>query len=357
MNGVTLIVLFAVGAQADGKGVMDKLADQLADQLVNKFMNRALQAWAPESSDMDSTTLGKLAVAGRTGLVPPRNARSVASGNLASPWAVQALPRAIITQSRYKEMPCVPGPKTPEPRVYHFSSDGIQAMNQGEEQTAELSNAEPDDEIPCKEGCFLNTKPLESRVVDAMQLIRSAKEVGMESLRNRIDSRSKAAATMALSSMLVVTRTYNDINLATKDLSDAVPPIISSLKYGTGPLTRNAIGTLTAEAKEIIKAIDFGLDAFLSVPPEKFTAVVKALKSATSQTLTLEASEKVAATAAAALRSADEAKVMAFDKAMKAFSSVNKVALASVLITTSLSRDDVSKASAAMLEVVKASSA
>merc|ERR1719161_2403051 len=99
--------------------------------------------------------------------------------------------------------------------------------------------------------------------------------------------------------MLVVSRTYNDINLATKDLSEAVPSIISSLKYGTGPLTRNAIGTLTAEAKEIIKAIDFGLDAFLSVPPEKFTAVVKALKSATSQTLTREASEKVAATAAA----------------------------------------------------------
>ena len=39
----------------------------------------------------------------------------------------------------------------------------------------------------------------------------------------------------------------------------------------------------TGDPKEIIKTIDAGLDAFLSVPPERFMATVKTLKAATSE--------------------------------------------------------------------------
>ena len=117
-----------------------------------------------------------------------------------------------------------------------------------------------------------------------------------------------------------------------------------------------------------------GLDAFLAVPPEKFIATVKALKTATGQAVSvdkcnlicmppLDASEKVGAAAADALAAADKAKVKAFaDQVLKTVNSVDKLALAPLVIdggkfASSLNPGDVAKATSAALELAKSSGA
>ena len=77
----------------------------------------------------------------------------------------------------------------------------------------------------------------------------------------------------------------------------------------------------------------------------------------------LDLSEKVGQAGADALASADKGKVKAFaDQAIKAFNSVDKLAAAPVLLdgakfAGSLNPGDVAKATAAALEVAKASGA
>lgn len=188
--------------------------------------------------------------------------------------------------------------------------------------------------------------------------------------------RAKAAtAATALSALLVANPVSAGVPEAAKDFTDAAYPIIGSLKKKeVAPLASKAVGVaLSASPQEIIKTVDAGLDAFLGVPPDKFIATVKALKAATAQASTtscnlvcmppLDASENVGAAAADAIAVADKAKVKAFaDQALKTINTVDKLALAPLLIdggkfAASLNPGDVAKATAAALELAKASGA
>ena len=163
---------------------------------------------------------------------------------------------------------------------------------------------------------------------------------------------------------------------AATDLADAVYPILGSLKKEkVAPLASKAVGVaLTASPKELIKTVDAGLDAFLSIPPDKFYANVKALKAATAQAAgasecnlvclpPLAAAEKVGATAGDALATVDTGKVKAFAlQGLRLLNSADKLALAPLVVdggkfAASLNPGDVAKATAAALELAKASGA
>ena len=166
------------------------------------------------------------------------------------------------------------------------------------------------------------------------------------------------------------------VEQAALGLADALYPIVSNLEAkAVAPLAAKlvAVGT-TGDPKEIIKTIDAGLDAFLSVPPEKFIATAKALKKATAQASgasscnlicmpSVELSEGVGAAAADALSAADKGKVKAFaDQAIKTLNSADKLALAPLLLdggkfASSLNPGDVAKATAAAVDLAKASGA
>mmetsp|Transcript_16412 Transcript_16412/g.30192 ORF Transcript_16412/g.30192 Transcript_16412/m.30192 type:complete len:270 (-) Transcript_16412:201-1010(-) len=186
----------------------------------------------------------------------------------------------------------------------------------------------------------------------------------------------RAIVGAALAAMLAAQPAFGGIPEAAKDFTDAAYPLIGSLKKDTvAPLTSKAVEVaLTASPQEIIKTIDAGLDAFLSTNPEKFISTAKVLKEATAEASkatncnllclpSLETSEKVGAAAADALSTADPAKVSAFaNQAIKAFNSVDKFKLAPVLLdggkfAASLNPKDVAAATAAALEVAKASGA
>ena len=67
-------------------------------------------------------------------------------------------------------------------------------------------------------------------------------------------------------------------------LADASYPLVKGLTArSVAPLASKAVslGT-TGDPKQIIRTLDAGLDAFLSVPPERFVAAVKALKEGTA---------------------------------------------------------------------------
>jgi len=191
-----------------------------------------------------------------------------------------------------------------------------------------------------------------------------------------LDHGKDAIAATMIAAMLVATPAFAGVPEAAKDLTDASYPIIASLKKDTvGPLASKAVGVaLTASPQEIIKTIDAGLDAFLSTPADKFIATVKVLKAATAEAATasscnlicmpsLETSEKVGVAAADALSQADPAKLKAFaNQAIKLVNSADKMAAAPLLMdgakfAGSLNPGDVSKATAAALEVAKASGA
>lgn len=194
----------------------------------------------------------------------------------------------------------------------------------------------------------------------------------------RVTEHAKAAgAAAALSALLVAAPVSAGVSEAAKDLTDAAYPIIGSLqKDKVAPLASKAVGVaLTASPREIIKTVDAGLDAFLSVPPEKFYANVKALKSAVHEAAEgkaacnlvclppLESAEKVGSTAADALATIDQSKVKAFAlQGLKTLNSADKLALAPLLLdgtkfAASLNPADVAKATAAALELAKASGA
>lgn len=176
--------------------------------------------------------------------------------------------------------------------------------------------------------------------------------------------------------MLFAAPAFAGVPEAAKDFTDAVYPIVASLKKDTvAPLTGKAIQVaLTANPKDIIKTIDAGLDAFLSTSPDKFIATVKALKLATAEAASasncnlicmpgLETAEKVGAAAADALSTADPKKVGAFaNQAIATLNSADKFALAPLLLdggkfAASLDPGDVAKATGAALELGKASGA
>lgn len=393
MHGVAMISFLAFVARA---GAQDSI-DSLADTLINKFVTRADKVGESQYADLDGAMLGKgeqLAISGRTSLLPlgqpgtlqPRNSLFKVSPSFMShlssykpQYNVQAAtePRETIAPwaAAQESLP-----------VIQWTSEQLQGLfvpgtRLGEGESKELSSQEEEDatngESPdnsAQESQVTEAKALESRVVDAMALIVSAKGVAMAALRHGVDQRAKAAAAMAMSAMLVVTQQWRHINSATKDLTEAAQPIIASLK---SPISSKDV--MNVDPKEIVKTIDAGLDAFLSVPPEKFKTLVRALKAATSEAAgatkecnlsclpSLAASERVAAAAANALACADQAKLKAFADVIKPFKpGQTQPALAAALVLIdggklssslpSLNPDDVARVSAAALEVIKASS-
>lgn len=345
MCSKAIVILLSVAMQVTAETGLDQLVDRLVDRL----------AWLDsEPENLDSTMLakpGQVAVsAGRPALLPLRTGSAPYSR-----MSNFALSRASSFRTQAAQVPY----------IYSGPISGIQAP-------AVSPVVEENMEEPAE------PKPLTTRVVEAMSLFVSAKEVSMAALRHGIDQRAKVGALMALMAMMLLTPSYAGILSATKDLTDATNPIITSLKedyYQTlSTMPFKELNSKVINLEEIVKGLDDSLDAFLSVPPEKFNQMVKALKAATSEAATsrsiltvqpsIEASEKVAAAAAAALAFADKAKIKKFaDQAMKVFKwrSVNQVAATRLLLdggkfAASLNPGDRAKASAAALEVIQASS-
>jgi hypothetical protein len=206
------------------------------------------------------------------------------------------------------------------------------------------------------------------------RLTRSSPVMGESGMSFSTDRRAWLGA--GLAAMLAVQPAFGGVPEAAKDFTDAAYPIIGSLKKdAVAPLASKTVeAALTASPQDIIKTVDAGLDAFLSTSPEKFINAAKALKEATGEASksskcnliclpSLETSEKVGAAAADALSTADPAKVKAFaDQVITTFNSVDKFKLAPLLVdggkfAASLNPKDVAAATAAALEVAKASGA
>ena len=68
-------------------------------------------------------------------------------------------------------------------------------------------------------------------------------------------------------------------------MADGLYPIVGGLQAkAVGPLAGKVVSlAATGDPKEIIKTIDAGLDAFLSVPPDRFVAAARALKTASAE--------------------------------------------------------------------------
>ena len=163
---------------------------------------------------------------------------------------------------------------------------------------------------------------------------------------------------------------------ASMKLADALYPIVGKLKAAdTASLATKVIAlALTGNPTEIIRTIDSGLDAFITVPPAKFFATAKSLKAATATASTvtdcnlvcmptLKEVERVAGTAADALAVSDPTKLQAFVvQAAKSLQSGDKLLLAGVLaesgkFAATLDPTEVSKAATASLELLEATGA
>ena len=72
---------------------------------------------------------------------------------------------------------------------------------------------------------------------------------------------------------------------ASVDVADAAYPVVMGLKAkSVAPLASKVVAlATTGDSQQIIRTIDAGLDAFLSVPPDRFLLTVRAFKSATAE--------------------------------------------------------------------------
>ena len=166
------------------------------------------------------------------------------------------------------------------------------------------------------------------------------------------------------------------IEAASMRLADALYPLVKSLQArAVAPLAQKVVGlSVTGSPTEIIRTIDRGLDAFVTVPPDKFFATAKALKAATASASSvsdcglvcmppLKQVEGVASAAADALSVSDPAKLQAFVvQAARSLQSGDKLLLAGALaeggkFASTLSPTDVKASAAAGLELLKATGA
>ena len=112
---------------------------------------------------------------------------------------------------------------------------------------------------------------------------------------------------------------------ASVDFAASLVPLVGSLKaQPAAPLASKAVAlAVTGDPKEIMRTIDSGLDAFLSVPPERFYAAAVALKQGTALAAQApscnlvclpppEETAKVARVAGDALSMTDPTKLKAF---------------------------------------------
>ena len=167
-----------------------------------------------------------------------------------------------------------------------------------------------------------------------------------------------------------------EIQAAAMKLADALYPVVSNLKAKeTASLATKIVGlAISGNPTEIIKTIDAGLDAFVTVSPTKFFNTAKALKAATASASkatscnlvcmpSVAEVEKVAEAGADALAVADPVKLQAFVvQAAKSLQSGDKLLLAGVIadggkFASALNPADVSKAAGASIELLQATGA
>jgi len=129
------------------------------------------------------------------------------------------------------------------------------------------------------------------------------------------------------------------------ELADGLYPLVQSLQAKTvAPLASKTVAlAATGDPKEIIRTIDAGLDAFLSVPADRFFAAATALKSATAEAVTVDSCnlvcvpriatvEAVAGKMANALSVTDPSKLKAFVyQAIRSLQSGDKGQLAATM--------------------------
>jgi len=160
------------------------------------------------------------------------------------------------------------------------------------------------------------------------------------------------------------------------ELADGLYPIVQGLQAKPVAALAGKVISLAAsgDPKEIIKTIDAGLDAFLSVPIENFFSAALALKSATTEavvadscnlvcTPSLATVERVAGKMATALSVTDSEKLKAFVyQITRSLQSGDKTQLAAVLANgrqfeASLDQGDVRKVTLASIQLLKAAGA
>jgi len=162
---------------------------------------------------------------------------------------------------------------------------------------------------------------------------------------------------------------------ASVTFADSLIPVVRGLKAKpAAPLASKSVAlAATGDANEIMKTIDAGLDAFLSVPPERFFAAVGSLKEGTA--LAAQSSEcnlvclppaqqtqTVARVAADALSVTDTVKLKAFllqggtSLASGERSQYAGVLTEAVKFSFSLDRDEVVKAKVRLLGAAEAAS-
>jgi hypothetical protein len=164
------------------------------------------------------------------------------------------------------------------------------------------------------------------------------------------------------------------VEVVAEELADALYPIIQQVKAADiGTFAGALVGLgATGNPKEIIKTIDAGLDAFLSVPPDRIFSAIRSLKDAVNEAVDApkcnlicvapkETVQKFSRDAATALSVTDPKKLKAFvDQAIKSFESGDRRKYASVgkegrYFLETLNRADVQRVKAASLELLKAS--
>jgi hypothetical protein len=164
------------------------------------------------------------------------------------------------------------------------------------------------------------------------------------------------------------------VEVVAEELADALYPIIYKVKADEiGPFASKLVQLgATGDSKEIIKTLDAGLDAFLSVPPDRFFSAVGSLKEAIAEAVDApecnlicvapqEVVKKFARDAATALSVTDPVKLQAFiDQGLKSLGTGDKlmygaVALEGAKFLATIKPEDVTRVKITSLDLLKAS--
>mmetsp|Transcript_87052 Transcript_87052/g.137393 ORF Transcript_87052/g.137393 Transcript_87052/m.137393 type:complete len:454 (+) Transcript_87052:55-1416(+) len=164
------------------------------------------------------------------------------------------------------------------------------------------------------------------------------------------------------------------VEVVAEELADALYPIVKGVKAeDVGPFASKLVELgATGDPKEIIKTIDAGLDALLSVSQDRLFAAIRALKDAVGAAVDAPTCNlicvapkdtvlKFTRQASTALSTADPVKLKAFvDQALKSFETGDKekyvaAAAAGKKFLKALNPNDVQRVKAASLDLLKAS--
>jgi hypothetical protein len=164
------------------------------------------------------------------------------------------------------------------------------------------------------------------------------------------------------------------LEVIAEDLAEAIYPIVKGVKAeDVGPFASKLVELgATGDSKEIIKTLDAALDAFLSVPPDRFYTAVASLKEAIAGGVDAkecnlvcvapkEVVQKFAKDAATALSVTDPEKLQTFiSQFLKSLGTGDKLMYGSVALEggkflKSLKPEDVELVKLASLDVIKSS--